>query len=201
MFGSLTSARAIEKSPGSGEVNATIAAWSHDMEGHAKASSNIEQLYRVSTPCIDDHQLKMHSLVCKQTGKSSHVGNAANGCRLGLVQDSDFYGDLADSACCGDAGAIPGTGRAPRTLAGSPIDMEVDELVLAVSHESEDEILQGQFYCEGGCGKHSKRERRSMQISMGLCGRVVKVKPGSSWRMPCHGRCAQRRHVVQGSAL
>ena len=44
--------------------NLRISSWSHDMEGHAKkcverycelANKTTQQLYKVSTPCIDDH--------------------------------------------------------------------------------------------------------------------------------------------------
>ena len=45
----------------------TISPWSYDMEGHAKkcvdrycglANKTTEQLYKVATPCMDDHQFK-----------------------------------------------------------------------------------------------------------------------------------------------
>ena len=44
-----------------------ISSWSYDMEGHAKkcverycelANKKTQQLYKVSTPCIDDHHFK-----------------------------------------------------------------------------------------------------------------------------------------------
>ena len=44
--------------------NLRISSWSYDMEGHAKkcverycelANKTTQQLYKVSTPCIDDH--------------------------------------------------------------------------------------------------------------------------------------------------
>ena len=47
--------------------NLRISSWSYDMEGHAKkcverycelANKTTQQLYKMSTPCIDDHQLK-----------------------------------------------------------------------------------------------------------------------------------------------
>ena len=65
MFESRISARATEKLPSS--ANLSISSWSHDMEGHAKkcverycelANKTIQQLYKVSTPCIGDHHLK-----------------------------------------------------------------------------------------------------------------------------------------------
>ena len=47
--------------------NANSSSWSYDMEGHAKncverycelANKTTQQLYKVATPCIDDHQFK-----------------------------------------------------------------------------------------------------------------------------------------------
>ena len=44
-----------------------ISSWSYDMEGHAKksverycelANKNTQQLHKVATPCMDDHQFK-----------------------------------------------------------------------------------------------------------------------------------------------
>ena len=52
-------------------VKTNIAARSYDMEGHSKkcaprhcevANKSIEQLWRVTTPCIDDHQFKKEEL-------------------------------------------------------------------------------------------------------------------------------------------
>ena len=62
MFESRISAGATEKLPCS--ENLRISSWSYDMEGHAKkfverycelANKTIQQLCKVSTPCIDDH--------------------------------------------------------------------------------------------------------------------------------------------------
>ena len=62
MFESRTSAGATEKLPCT--ENRSISSWSYDMEGHAKkcverycelANKTTQQLYKVSTPCIDDH--------------------------------------------------------------------------------------------------------------------------------------------------
>ena len=144
--------------------NLRISSWSYDMEGHAKkcverfcelANKSTQQLYIVSTPCIDDHHFKEEEMksigelsqVCSQIilkclylariGRPDipwsvnklarsitkwtkacdkrlnrlisyihhaceyrqycHVGHTAKQCRLGLVQDSDFAGDLEDS--------------------------------------------------------------------------------------------------------
>ena len=65
MFESRNSAGANEKLPCS--ENLSISSWSDDMEGHAKkcverycelANKTTQQLYKVSTPCIDDHHFK-----------------------------------------------------------------------------------------------------------------------------------------------
>ena len=65
MFESRISAGATEKLPCS--ENMRISSWSYDMEGHAKkcverycelANRTTQQLYKVSTQCIDDHHFK-----------------------------------------------------------------------------------------------------------------------------------------------
>ena len=57
-----------------------ISSWSYDMEGHAKkcverycelANKTTQQLYKVSTPCIDDHHFKEAEM--KSVGELSHV--------------------------------------------------------------------------------------------------------------------------------
>ena len=70
MFESRISAGAKEKLPtrASGKLDAeTISSWSYDMEGPAKkcverycelANKTTQQLYKVATPCMDDHQIK-----------------------------------------------------------------------------------------------------------------------------------------------
>ena len=69
MFESRISAGAKEKLPtkASGKPDAEMSSWSHDMEGHAKrcverhcelANKTTQQLYKVATPCMDDHQFK-----------------------------------------------------------------------------------------------------------------------------------------------
>ena len=67
MFESRICAGAKQKLPGTGELDANISSWSIDMEGHAKkcveifcelANKTTQQLYKVATPCIDDHQFK-----------------------------------------------------------------------------------------------------------------------------------------------
>ena len=69
MFESRISAGATEKLPCS--ENLRISSWSCDMEGHAKkcverycelANKTTQQLYKVSTPCIDDHHNKEEEL-------------------------------------------------------------------------------------------------------------------------------------------
>ena len=71
MFESRISAGATEKLPGWETPHAKTVAWSHDMEGHARkcierycelANKEVEQLYKVSHPCLDDHQSKQEEL-------------------------------------------------------------------------------------------------------------------------------------------
>ena len=60
--------------------NLRISSWSYDMEGHAKkcverycelANKTTQQLYKVSTPCIDDHHFKEKEM--KSVGELSQV--------------------------------------------------------------------------------------------------------------------------------
>ena len=71
MFESRISAGAMDKlqeakAPEKRETN-TISSWSYDMEDHVKkcvetycelAKKTTEQLYKVATPCLDDHHFK-----------------------------------------------------------------------------------------------------------------------------------------------
>ena len=65
MFESRISSGGVEKLPF--PQNLRISSWSYDMAGHAKkcverccelANKTTQQLYKVSTPCIDDHHFK-----------------------------------------------------------------------------------------------------------------------------------------------
>ena len=78
MFESGISAGATEKLPCS--ENLCISSWSYDVEGHAKkcverfcelANKTTQQLYKVSTPCIDDHHFKEEEM--KSVGELSQV--------------------------------------------------------------------------------------------------------------------------------
>ena len=69
MFESRISAGATEKLPRS--ENIRISSWSYDMEGHGKkcverhcelANKTTQQLYKISTPCIDGHHFKEEEL-------------------------------------------------------------------------------------------------------------------------------------------
>ena len=60
--------------------NLRISSWSYDMEGHAKkcverycelANKTTQQLYKVSTPCVDDHHFKEEEM--KSLGELSQV--------------------------------------------------------------------------------------------------------------------------------
>ena len=78
MFESRISAGGVEKLPF--PQNLRISSWSYDMEGHAKkcveryselANRTTQQLYKVSTPCIDDHRFKEEEM--KSVGQLSQV--------------------------------------------------------------------------------------------------------------------------------
>ena len=78
MFESRISAEELKKLPYS--ENFRISSWSYDMEGHAKkcverycelANKTTQQLYKESTPCIDDHYYKEEEL--KSVGELSKV--------------------------------------------------------------------------------------------------------------------------------
>ena len=78
MFESRISAGRTEKLPYS--ENLRISSWFCDMEGHAKkcmerycelANKTTQQLYKVSTPCIDDHHFKEEKM--KFVEELSHV--------------------------------------------------------------------------------------------------------------------------------
>ena len=78
MFESRISAGGVEKLPFS--QNLCISSWSYDMAGHAKkcverycelANKTTQQLYKVSTPCIDDHHFKEEET--KSVGELSHA--------------------------------------------------------------------------------------------------------------------------------
>ena len=78
MFESRISAGRTQKLPYS--ENLSISQWSYDMEGHAKncverycelSNETTQQLYKVSTPCIDDHHFKEEEL--KSVGELSNT--------------------------------------------------------------------------------------------------------------------------------
>ena len=79
MFESRISAAGTENLPYS--ENFRISSWSYDMAGHAKkcverygalADKTTQQLYKVSTPCIDDHHVKEE--------ETKSVGELSNTC-------------------------------------------------------------------------------------------------------------------------
>ena len=79
MFESRISAGGVEKLPF--PQNLRISSWSYDMAGHAKkcverycelANKTTQHLYKVSTPCIDDHHFKEE--------ETKSVGELSNAC-------------------------------------------------------------------------------------------------------------------------
>ena len=80
MFESRIPAGATEKLPWWWGPHAKTVAWSYDMEGHARkcvkrycelANKKMEQLSKVSSPCLDDHQFKQGEL--ESVGELSEV--------------------------------------------------------------------------------------------------------------------------------
>ena len=78
MFESRISAGEVEKLPF--PQNIRVSSWSYDMAGHAKkcverycelGNKTTQQLYKVSTPCIDDHHFKEEEM--KSVGELSQV--------------------------------------------------------------------------------------------------------------------------------
>ena len=94
MFESRISAGATEKLPCSGK--SAFSSWSFDMEGHAKkcverycelANKTTHQLYKVSTPCIDDHLFKEGRIkICERIVKSMFTN-----CSEMLVLDTNWW--------------------------------------------------------------------------------------------------------------
>ena len=73
-------AGATENVPGWETPHAKTVAWSYDVEGHAQkcvdsfcelTNKETEQLYKVSTPCLDDHKCKKEEL--ESVGELSKV--------------------------------------------------------------------------------------------------------------------------------
>ena len=80
MFESHVSAGSNRKITWMEKPQAQTVAWSHDVEGHAQicverycelAHEKVEQLYKVSSPCLDDHQFKQEEL--ESFGEMSEV--------------------------------------------------------------------------------------------------------------------------------
>ena len=99
MFESRISAGGVEKLPF--PQNLRISSWSYDMEGHAKicvvrycelANKTTQQLYKVSTPCFDDHHFKEKEL--KSVGELSIVcsQNVLKFKTWHVLEDPIFYG-------------------------------------------------------------------------------------------------------------
>ena len=98
MFESRISAGELEKFPY--PQNIRISSWSYDMEGHAKkcverycelANKTTQQLYKISTPCLDDHHFKEE---LKSVGELSKVCSQIV---LNCLDDLIFYGQWISS--------------------------------------------------------------------------------------------------------
>ena len=105
MFESRISAGATEKLQYS--ENRRISSWSYDMEGHDKkcverycelANKTTQQLYKVSTPCIDDHYFKEEEL--KSVGELSKkmLSNCSEMLILGTYRKT-WYSMVSEQTC------------------------------------------------------------------------------------------------------
>ena len=82
----------------------TTCSWSYDMEGHAKkcverycelANKTTEHLYKVATPCMDDHQLREE--------EKGSVGELSSDCSqlvLKCLYFTQFYRSRGDFSRC-----------------------------------------------------------------------------------------------------
>ena len=95
MFESRISAVRVEKLPFTRKLR--VSSWSFDMAGHAKkcvewycelANKTNQQLYKVSTPCIDDHHFKEEEL--------KSVGEIVKKCALKLFKNACIWHVLED---------------------------------------------------------------------------------------------------------
>ena len=85
--------------------NIRISSWSYDMEGHAQkcverycelANNTTRQLYKVSTPCIDDHHLKEGRIESGRTEKLpySEIFVFLRGLRIWKVMPRNVWNDI-----------------------------------------------------------------------------------------------------------
>ena len=103
MFESSISAGAIEKLPCS--ENLSVSSWSYDLESHAKkcverycelANKTTQQLYKVSTPCIDDHHFNEEELKSVGELSKSMLSNCSEMLKLG-TNWTTWYRNLTTS--------------------------------------------------------------------------------------------------------
>ena len=101
MFESRIFAGARGKLPCSGKPDADISSWSFKKEGHAKkcvkrycelANKTTQQLDKVRTPCLDDHQFEEEEL--------ETVGELSNVCSLMVLKIFNFWHALVDPTFC-----------------------------------------------------------------------------------------------------
>ena len=101
MFESTISAGAREKLQYLEILGSNISSWSYDMESHAKkcvkrycelANRTTQQLYKVATPCLDDHQFKEEEM--------GSVGEVTKVCSQIVLKCCDFAGDRPEEDFC-----------------------------------------------------------------------------------------------------
>ena len=101
MFESRISAGATEKLPGRDKTHPKTGAWSYDMEGHAqkcverhceRENKKTEQLYKVSSPCLDDHHSRKRNLNQLENLQKYAHRLSFNACTWHELVDLTFFG-------------------------------------------------------------------------------------------------------------
>ena len=158
MFESRISAGGSEKLPF--PQNISISSWSYDMVGHAKkcveryfelANKMTQQLYKVSTPCIDDHHFKEE--------ETKSVGELSNTCSQIVLKC--LY--LARIGRPDILWSVNKFARAIRKWTKA-CDKRLNRLISYIHHTSE-----YKQYCH--VGNTAKQCRLGLFQDSGLCGR------------------------------
>ena len=104
MFESRISAGGVEKLPFL--QNLRVSSWSYDKAGHAKkcverycelASKSTQQLYKVSTPCIDDHHFKKRKQNLLDNCQKCALKMFWNACTWHVLEDRYFM--VSEQTC------------------------------------------------------------------------------------------------------
>ena len=185
MFESRISAGGVEKLPF--PQNLRISSWSYDMAGHAKkcverycelANKTTQQLYKVSTPCIDEHHFKEEEM--KFVGELSQVLKCLYLARIGRNDILWSVNKLARSI----------------TKSTKACDKRLSRLISSVHHTCE-----YKQYCHvGNTAKQCSRlrfYRRSWRFEIHFRRNIVRF--GSHTFVPISWMCKKQTSVSHSS--